>query len=106
MSENIIKIIIIAVPIILLLPFIYFVATTSRKKEMSKIIKDTKDVISSNEDDLREISTKSANISKDGIEITARAIKDGFMKDTIFCKHCGASIDSDSKFCKSCGKEQ
>ena len=27
-------------------------------------------------------------------------------EETIFCKHCGAKIDADSKFCKSCGKEQ
>lgn len=24
----------------------------------------------------------------------------------MYCKHCGAQIDSDSKFCKVCGKEQ
>lgn len=106
MNENLIKIIIIAFPIIIFAPIIYFIATTSRKKEMGKIIKDTKYVISSHEDDLREISTKSANIYKDGIEITAKAIKNGFINEKQFCKHCGASIDSDSKFCKSCGKEQ
>ena len=37
---------------------------------------------------------------------TARAIKDGFMDKQIYCKHCGASIDEDSRFCKKCGKEQ
>lgn len=37
----------------------------------------------------------------------ARAIKEGLTEDeTIYCKHCGASIDSDSTFCKKCGKEQ
>lgn len=106
MNENIIKIIIIVFPIVLFMPIIYFIATSSRKKEMTKIIKYTKDIISSNEDDLREISTKTANISKDGIEITARAIKDGLIKEKNFCKHCGVSIDSDSKFCNNCGKEQ
>jgi len=25
--------------------------------------------------------------------------------DKMYCKHCGAQIDSDSKFCKACGKE-
>ena len=106
MSENIIKILIIAFPILFFVTFIYFIATTSRKKTMNKMIKDMKDIISSNEDDLKEISTKSANISKDGIEIKARAIKDGLTKEKKFCKYCGDSIDSDSKFCKNCGKEQ
>lgn len=106
MSENIIKILIIAFPILFFGTFIYFIATTSRKKTMNKMIKDMKDIISSNEDDLKEISTKSANISKDGIEIKARAIRDGLTKEKNFCKHCGDSIDSDSKFCKNCGKEQ
>ena len=105
MNESLIKIIIIALPIILFAPIIYFIVTTSRKKEIDKIIKNT-NVISSHEDDLREISTKTANISKEGIEITARTIKNGFINEKQFCKHCGASIDSDSKFCKNCGKEQ
>ena len=106
MNENLIKIIIIALPIFLFVPIIYFIATTSRKKEMGKIIKDTKDVIFSHEDDLSQILTKSANIAKEGIEIKTRAVKDGFSSEQQFCKYCGTSIDSDSKFCKSCGKEQ
>lgn len=65
-----------------------------------------KNIIDQNEDQLREMATKQANISKDAVETTARAIKDGFTKDTIYCKHCGATIDRDSKFCKECGKEQ
>ena len=24
----------------------------------------------------------------------------------VYCKHCGASIDSDSTFCKACGRKQ
>ena len=36
----------------------------------------------------------------------AEAVKDGFVGDKILFKHCGASIDSDSKFCSKCGKEQ
>lgn len=103
MNESLIKIIIVAFPIILFAPIIYFIATTSRKKEMGKI---TKDVISTHEDDLREILTKSANIAKDGFEITATSIKNGFINEKQFCKYCGYSIDSDSKFCKNCGEEQ
>lgn len=69
-------------------------------------INSRKNILDANEDTLRDITTRSANINKEGIEITARAIKDGLTGTTIFCKHCGKSIDEDSKFCKFCGKEQ
>jgi len=50
--------------------------------------------------------TKSANIAKDAIETTVRAIKKGITEDEkMYCKHCGAFIDKDSKFCKECGKK-
>ena len=64
-----------------------------------------KNILDKNEEVLRELKTRGANISKDSIEITAKAIKDGLTStDNIYCKHCGASIDKDSKFCKECGK--
>ena len=64
-------------------------------------------IINQNEDILRNIATKQANINKDAIRTTASAIREGFgSTNTMFCKHCGSSIDADSKFCKSCGKEQ
>lgn len=65
-----------------------------------------KNILDENEDTLKDIATKKANISKKGIETTVRAIKKGLDKEVIYCKHCGSSIDSDSKFCKNCGKEQ
>ena len=65
-----------------------------------------KNVLEENEEMLKDINRKTANISKDGVEITARAVKKGFSSETIYCKHCGNSIDADSKFCKTCGKEQ
>ena len=58
-----------------------------------------------NEDKLKDIADKSANISKDAITTTVGAIKKG-IKSNIYCKHCGKDIDADSKFCKHCGKEQ
>ncbi len=73
--------------------------------DVTSMLKHTKDIVDSNEELLKELSTKSANISKDAIEIKARAVKSGFTTGEMFCKHCGTSIDSDSKFCKSCGKE-
>ena len=37
----------------------------------------------------------------------AKGIREGLAEEqTVYCKHCGALIDSDSRFCKSCGKEQ
>ena len=62
-------------------------------------------ILNKNEDKLKEMSTKEANISKENIEIKARAIKDGLTKDKMYCKYCGESIDEDSKFCKNCGKK-
>ena len=59
-----------------------------------------------NEELLKEISTKSANFSKEGIEIKARAMKDGFGATTNYCSNCGKQIDTNSKFCKYCGEKQ
>ena len=40
-------------------------------------------------------------------ELTAKRIKKGFIDaEKIYCNHCGAYIDNDSKFCKSCGQKQ
>ena len=66
----------------------------------------SKNILDEHEANLKNIVTKSADVTKDGIETTVRAIKDGITKDKVFCKHCGNSIDDDSKFCKHCGKEQ
>lgn len=84
---------------------IFYIATFSRKKSLGRIINDMDDLINENEDILKNLSTKSANIEKEGIEIRARAIKDGFTKEKTYCKHCGAEIDIDSNFCNKCGKQ-
>lgn len=65
-----------------------------------------KEILEKNEKDLKDIADKGANISKDSVKVIAGAIKEGFTGNAIFCKHCGSSIDEDSKFCKNCGKEQ
>lgn len=65
-----------------------------------------KGILDQNEDALREGERKRASIEKEGIEIKTRAIKDGLTKNIMYCKHCGAAIDEDSKFCKACGKKQ
>ena len=45
-------------------------------------------IINENEDKLKEMADKTANISKDAITTTVGAIKKG-IKDSKFCKHCG-----------------
>lgn len=66
-----------------------------------------KDILNKNEDTLKDLNIRLANIDKEGIEIRTRAIRDGITKsEGIYCKHCGTLIDKDSKFCKNCGGEQ
>ena len=71
-----------------------------------KMIDVEKDVITDKEDELKYIADKKADISKDAITKTTRAIKSGFVDEVMYCKHCGAEIDADSSFCKKCGKPQ
>ena len=78
-----------------------------RGKMMSRQVKSVKYMVDESKDDIESISTDMANATKEGVEITAHAIKKGFTEDEkIYCKHCGSRIDQDSKFCKNCGKEQ
>jgi len=77
-----------------------------RGKQMSNSVKATKFMMDEMKDDIKALNTEMAKASKDGIEITTRAIKKGWTEDdAIYCKHCGAKIDGDSKFCSQCGKE-
>lgn len=69
-------------------------------------IKTKKRIIDENEDVLKDLSKKNADIYSPGIEATARAIKKGLTDDIKYCKYCGEAIDMDSNFCKSCGKKQ
>lgn len=82
-----------------------------RAKFMGGQLKAQKQVIDENEDVLRHISNKTADIKKDAIKTTASAIKEGFSgssdtTSTVYCKHCGVSIDENSTFCKKCGNKQ
>ena len=74
---------------------------------MSTAIKTRKKILDENADDLAYLSQKEAELKSGGVRTTAKAVKEGLTGvESVFCKHCGASIDSDSKFCKKCGKEQ
>ena len=77
-------------------------------KDLSKTVIDVKkSVLEENKDQLKEIADMEAEIEKGAIKTKASAVKEGFSGGAaMFCKHCGASIDVDSKFCKVCGKAQ
>lgn len=106
-----VKVLFIFVPLFIASVFILVVAQLIspkfRGKMMSRQIKAAKYMMDESKDDIRNISTNMADATKDGMEITTRAIKDGLIKDErVYCKHCGSLIDKDSKFCKNCGGEQ
>lgn len=109
MNFDLFNIIFIVVLIIMLLTFVFIIVMIFfpkiRGKIMSHQIKATKYMIDEAQDDLTDIATKTANIAKDGIKITTRAIKEGLSENHIFCKYCGESIAEDSKYCKKCGKK-
>lgn len=71
-----------------------------------------KAILDKKEDTMRNNATKKANINKDSIEITTKAIKDGLTnsnvsnQNTKYCKECGKKIPSDAKFCAYCGEKQ
>ena len=63
-------------------------------------------ILNENEDALKNMSKKEAEIAGEKIKIYASSIKEGLSQNKVYCKHCGSLIDNDSKFCKNCGKEQ
>lgn len=74
--------------------------------EISKMnVKTQKWIQDQNKEDLTDIASTKADINKEAITTTIKAVKDG-LQNEIYCKHCGEKIDADSKFCKACGKEQ
>ena len=96
---------------IFVLTFVFMVvfmfSPKARGKFLSNQVKSMKYMMDDSKDDIENISTNMADASKDGIEITTRAIKKGFTdEEGIRCKYCGKIIDKESKYCKYCGKEQ
>ena len=73
---------------------------------MDDMIEVRKRILDKHEEDLKDLSLREANIEKEGIKVKAKALKDGFVNESIYCKYCGELIDSDSIFCKKCGKKQ
>ena len=72
-------------------------------------IKLQKHIQEENKEDLTSIANTKVEINKQAIQTAvktgAQAVKQG-MRETKYCKECGAEIDLDSKFCSKCGKEQ
>lgn len=68
-------------------------------------INSKKKILDENEETLKEMADKNADINKGAVREYAKSIKEG-LTDTIYCKYCGELIDSDSIYCKKCGKEQ
>lgn len=88
------------------LMFSAVVLTVAYRPELEKLrTKTTKYIQEQNKEDLTDIASNTADIAGEAITKTTKAIKEG-LEDKIFCKHCGAKIDADSKFCNKCGKEQ
>lgn len=65
-------------------------------------INSKKKILDENEETLKEISDRSADINKNAVKKYAKSIKEG-LEDSIYCKHCGEMIDADSNYCKKCG---
>ena len=89
------------------MPICFFKFAPKFMGKMSKRMIDVqKDIITDKEEELKYMADKKADISKDAITKTARAIKSGLADEVAYCKHCGVEIDVDSNFCKKCGKQQ
>jgi len=82
-----------------------FLVTGFRPEITKMSTKSARYIQQENKEDLTDIANITADIAGGAITKTTRAIKKG-IKDTKFCKLCGAEIDADSKFCNSCGGEQ
>lgn len=69
-------------------------------------INSRKKILNEHKDELKEMRDIEAEINKDAIKETSKAIKEGFTSSSsLYCKYCGKDIDEDSVFCKSCGKK-
>lgn len=63
-----------------------------------------KQIREENKEILTDIANTNAEIYKGSIGTIAKEVADN-INNAIYCKHCGAKIDGDSKFCKVCGKQ-
>jgi len=106
MFDIIFTIVPIFIGVIFVFVILSIVSPKFRGKMMSHQVKSLKHMMDYSQEDLRDISDNMEYATHNSVRNKARAFKEGFGEYQIYCKHCGARIDSDSKFCKSCGKEQ
>ena len=70
-------------------------------------IKSKKTVLDNNEDILKDMTIREANIENEGLKIKLNTVKEELLTErNCFCKYCGKIITSDSIYCKHCGKKQ
>lgn len=75
------------------------------KPEITKqTLKNTKYIQEENEEELQHIISQSAKIHSEAVTTITKSVNQGF-NETMFCKYCGKTIDSNSKFCKHCGEK-
>ena len=105
-----IKYLFIIAPVIIIFTMVFMIVSIAspkmRGKMMARQIKAAKYMLDEVEDDLRDISTRTAQASKNGLNIASGAIKDGFSSKPKFCKYCSEPNDEDAIYCKRCGKKQ
>lgn len=65
-----------------------------------------KSIYDTNDDTLRNLAQKDAELLAIKAKKVTKAIREGLTEENMYCKHCGKQIDTDSVFCKKCGKEQ
>ncbi|MDD5823347.1 MAG: zinc ribbon domain-containing protein [Firmicutes bacterium] len=100
------------IPILVCAGFVFTIvmmfSSKARGKMMNKEVRATRYMMEDMKDDIQFISDEMADATKGAVQTTVHAIKEGIVDDEpqVYCKHCGAQIDADSKFCKVCGKEQ
>ena len=85
--------------------FTIITATIGFRPEMHKtMVKSAKYIQNENKNDLQDIAETNAEIGKDAVKISAKAVKEG-LTEKEYCKFCGAEIDVDSIYCNKCGKK-
>ena len=91
--------------------FVMMFSSKARGKMMSKQIKAARYMMDESKEDIKSISDDMADATKDSIKVTTSSFASGIREglngeESMYCKHCGNVIDSDSTFCKKCGKKQ
>ena len=85
--------------------FTIITAVIGFKPEMHKtMVKSVKYIQSENKSDLQDIAGTNAEIGKEAVKISAKAVKEG-LTEKEYCKYCGQEIDVDSIYCNKCGKK-